>query len=445
MSTDTAYRLTYATMFDPPASLHQRFDDALAQIRGTLGAEYAMHIGGQPRGSEHSFELRSPIDRELLLGRFARGSAVDAADAVAAARVAAPGWAATPYPQRIEMLRLAATHIEQHVFTYAAAVALEVGKNRMEAIGEVQETADLIRWYCDQMEEHAGFDRTLPDDPLPGWRSHNRTLLKPHGVWAVIAPFNFPFALAGGPIAAALVAGNTVVFKTASATAWSGRMLMDAFNAAGLPPGVLNLVCGDGAEVGQALMHAPALAGATFTGSHAVGMALLRHFAAGARPRPLIAEMGGKNAAIVTRHADLERAATGIVRSAFGLQGQKCSACSRVYVQREVAEALRELLVERTRAIAVGDPTDVANWMGPVIDAAAVARYRDAVAQVASAGAAVLRRAGAGSGRAGAWPLRRAHRRRGGPRPPAVARGTVPAPGPGRRGRLAGRGTGARQ
>jgi 1-pyrroline-5-carboxylate dehydrogenase len=272
------------------------------------------------------------------------------------------------------------------VFALAAAVALEVGKNRMEAIGEVQETADLIRWYCDQMEEHAGFDRTLPDDPLPGWRSHNRTLLKAHGVWAVIAPFNFPLALAGGPIAAALVAGNTVVFKTASATAWSGRLLMDAFASAALPPGVLNLVCGDGTEVGQALMHAPALAGATFTGSHAVGMGLLRHFAAGARPRPLIAEMGGKNAAIVTRHADLDRAATGIVRSAFGLQGQKCSACSRVYVQREVADALRQRLVERTQAVAVGDPTLLANWMGPVIDAAAVARYRRAVAELGEAG-----------------------------------------------------------
>ena len=129
-------------------------------------------------------------------------------------------------------------------------MALEVGKNRMEAIGEVQETADLITWYCDQMAEHAGFDRTLPDDPLSGWRSHNRTVLKPHGVWGVVAPFNFPFALAGGPIGAALVAGNTVVFKTATDTAWSGRLLMDVFDAAGLPPGVLNLVCGSGAEVG---------------------------------------------------------------------------------------------------------------------------------------------------------------------------------------------------
>ena len=267
-----------------------------------------------------------------------------------------PAWAATPYTARIELLRRAAALIEERVFELAAAVALEVGKNRMEAIGEVQETADLITWYCDQMADNAGFDRRLPDDPLTGWRSRNRTVLKPHGVWAVIAPFNFPFALAGGPIGAALVAGNTVVFKTASDTAWSGRLLMDVFLAAGLPAGVVNLVSGAGSEVGDALMRTPALAGATFTGSHAVGMGLLRHFAAGPRPRPLIAEMGGKNAAIVTRHADLDRAATGIVRSAFGLQGQKCSACSRVYVAREVAAALRERLVERTAGHRRGRP-----------------------------------------------------------------------------------------
>jgi 1-pyrroline-5-carboxylate dehydrogenase len=376
---NTPYRLTYATMFDPPAALHQRFDTALAEVRGALGQDHAMHIGGLARHAARQFELRSPIDRELLLGRFPLGSAADVDDAVAAARAAAPGWAATPYLQRIESLRRAAALIEQRVYELSAMVALEVGKNRMEAIGEVQETADLIRWYCDQMAEHAGFDRSLPDDPLSGWRSHNRTVLKPYGVWAVIAPFNFPFALAGGPIGAALVTGNTVVFKTASDTAWSGRLLMDVFDAAGLPPGVLNLVSGAGSEVGAALMKHPAVAGGTFTGSHGVGTELLRHFVAGPRPRPLIAEMGGKNAAIVTRHADLERAATGIVRSAFGLQGQKCSACSRVYVERPVAEVLRQLLQQRTEALAIGDPTLATHWMGPVIHAAAVQRYRRAV------------------------------------------------------------------
>nr|MCU0921662.1 aldehyde dehydrogenase family protein [Burkholderiaceae bacterium] len=129
-SAGTGYRLTYATMFDPPPSLHQRFDAALGQLRPQLGADHAMHIGGQPRHGERWFELRSPIDRELLLGRFALGRAADVDDAVAAARAAAPGWAATPYAQRIERLRRAAALIEERVFELAAAVALEVGKNR---------------------------------------------------------------------------------------------------------------------------------------------------------------------------------------------------------------------------------------------------------------------------------------------------------------------------
>ncbi len=219
-----------------------------------------------------------------------------------------------------------------------------------------------------------------------GWKSHNRTMLRPYGAWAVVAPFNFPVALAGGPIGAALAAGNTVVFKVASDTAWSGRWLMDVFQDAGLPAGVVNLVSGPGGSLGEALLGSPAIAGATFTGSYEVGMGLLRRFAAGARPRPLIAEMGGKNAAIVTRHADLERAATGIVRSAFGLQGQKCSACSRVYVERAVAAELRERLVARTEALSVGDPTCAAHWMGPVINAAAVARYRLAAEELRADG-----------------------------------------------------------
>jgi 1-pyrroline-5-carboxylate dehydrogenase len=275
----------------------------------------------------------------------------------------------------VRLLRRVAALIEERVYDISAAVALEVGKNRMESLGEVQETADLFSWYCDQMEANEGFDRALPDDPLAGFVSRNRTVLKPYGAWAVVAPFNFPFALAGGPIGAALVAGNTVVFKTATDTSWSGWLLLEVLRDAGLPAGVVNYVSGAGAEVGAALVDDPRVAGVTFTGSYEVGMQMLRRFAQGAWPRPCIAEMGGKNAAIVTRRADLERAATGIVRSAFGLQGQKCSACSRVYVEQQVAGELRALLVEKTRAISVGDPTLRRHWMGPVINEAAYLRY----------------------------------------------------------------------
>jgi len=371
-----SFRLTYSTMFDPPAELHERFEAALAGVRGRLGGDYPQWIGGAARAARSTFEVRSPIDRDWMLGRFARGSAGDAADAVTAAGDAFRGWAATPWRERVRLLRRVAALIEERVYEIGAAVALEVGKNRMESLGEVQETADLFSWYCDQMEANEGFDRPLPNDPLAGFVSRNRTVLKPYGPWAVIAPFNFPFALAGGPIAAALVAGNTIVFKTATDTTWSGWLLLEALRDAGLPAGVVNYVSGAGAEVGAALVADPRIAGVTFTGSYEVGMQMVRQFAQGAWPRPCIAEMGGKNAAIVSRHADLERAATGIVRSAFGLQGQKCSACSRVYVERPVAEALRALLVEKTRLISVGDPTLRQNWMGPVINEAAFARYQ---------------------------------------------------------------------
>ncbi len=371
-----SFRLTYSTMFDPPAGLHERFDASLARVRGQLGRDYPQWINGAPRPGHALFEVRSPIDRDWLLGRFARGSAQDAADAVTAAVNAFRGWAATPWRERVRLLRRVAALIEERVYDISAAVALEVGKNRMESLGEVQETADLLSWYCDQMEANEGFDRALPNDPLAGFVSRNRTVLKPYGAWAVIAPFNFPFALAGGPIGAALVAGNTVVFKTATDTTWSGWLLLEVLRDAGLPAGVVNYVSGSGSEVGAALVANPGVAGVTFTGSYEVGMQMVRQFAQGAWPRPCIAEMGGKNAAIVSRHADLERAATGIVRSAFGLQGQKCSACSRVYVEKPVADALRAQLVEKTRMIAVGDPTLRQHWMGPVINESAYLRYQ---------------------------------------------------------------------
>ena len=381
-----SFRLTYSTMFDPPPELHHRFDAALARVRGRLGEEYPLWIGGEARLAGEQFEVRSPIDRNWLLGRFQRGGEKDAADAVAAAKRAHPAWAGTPWQERVKLLRRAATLIEERVYDVAAAVALEVGKNRMESLGEVQETADLILWYCEQMEKNGGFAHALPNDPLKGFVSRNRTVLKPYGVWAVIAPFNFPYALAGGPIGAALVAGNTVGFKVASDTPWSGWLLAEVFRDAGLPPGVCNYLTGAGSTLGEALVGNADLAGITFTGSYEVGMRIYRGFAQGPWPRPCIAEMGGKNAAIVSRNADLDRAATGIVRSAFGLQGQKCSACSRVYVERPVAQALRERVVKLTEAISVGDPTAKENWMGPVINAQASAKYRKCVDNLAEHG-----------------------------------------------------------
>ncbi|MEP7208869.1 MAG: aldehyde dehydrogenase family protein [Casimicrobiaceae bacterium] len=382
------FKLTYATMFEPPEELHGAFEAAADRIRGELGSEHAMWIAGRDVRVSRQFQTHSPIDHRVVVGRFQAGAAEDGAAAIAAAREASGGWARTPWTERVSLLRRAAALIEERVFMIGAALALEVGKNRMEALGEAQETADLITYYCDQMEAHDGYVRAMASDPLRGFASENTSVLKPHGVWVVIAPFNFPFALSGGPAAAALVAGNTVVFKAASATPWSGRLLAEIFRDAGIPTGVFNYLTGPGSGVGEALVDHDAVAGLTFTGSFAVGMHLYRRFAAGRWPRPCIVEMGGKNAAIVSRHARIADAALGVMRSAFGLSGQKCSACSRVYVEHSVLNDFIADLHEWTRAVRTGDPLQREHWMGPVIDASALARYEDAASQVRSLGAA---------------------------------------------------------
>ncbi|HEY2805409.1 MAG TPA: aldehyde dehydrogenase family protein [Gemmatimonadales bacterium] len=380
------FRLTYATMFDPPEALHQSFERALAKVKAGLGRDHPMLIGGKERFVDAKFDDRSPIDRGWLLGTFQKGSAQDSKDAIAAARAAFPAWSSLPWKKRVAYLRKAASLIEQRVFEFAAIDALEVGKNRMEALADVQETADLINYYCDQVERHDGFQKALRNDPLKGYTATNRSVLLPYGVWVVIAPFNFPVALSGGPSGGALVAGNTVVFKPATDTPWTGYMLARCFLDAGLPPGVFNFVTGPGSTVGQELQSNPGVDGITFTGSYDVGMAIYRNFAAGASPRPCIAEMGGKNPVIVSRKADLDRAALGIFRSAFGLQGQKCSAASRIFVEQPVKAELEKKLVALLERAVVGDPTLRETYLGPVINDKAAKDYQGFVDELKAEG-----------------------------------------------------------
>jgi 1-pyrroline-5-carboxylate dehydrogenase len=232
------------------------------------------------------------------------------------------------------------------------------------------------------MEAHGGFVVPQRAESL---HHRNTSVLKPYGVWGVISPFNFPIALSGGPTAAALVAGNTVVLKPAEDTPYGPTLLVACLAEAGLPPGVVNLVTGQ-KETGRALVDHPGVDGITFTGSYRVGMEILAKTGQGRRPRPVITEMGGKNPAIVGRSADLQLAAEGVARAAFGLSGQKCSACSRVYVHEEVRAAFEEKLAEQAAAVTVGDPTQRDYWMGPVINRRAYRAYQAHVADLASAG-----------------------------------------------------------
>ncbi|MBK7917257.1 MAG: aldehyde dehydrogenase family protein [Chloroflexi bacterium] len=380
-------KVTYSTLSSPNPRLHQLYDEAVERAKANFGKNYPLFINGEERFAEKTFAKHSPINLDWVMGHFQYGTEQDVDDAIAAARAAFPKWSGMPWQERIAIMRKAADLISDRLFDMGANMSLEIGKNRLEALGDVEETADLIRYNCDAIEKNNNFafDLLAESD-----RHHNRSVLKPYGVWVVISPFNFPGALAGGPAGAALIAGNTVVLKPATDTPLTSWFLTECFRDAGVPAGAFNFITGSGRVVGERLVTHPGVDGITFTGSYDVGMHILRTFAQGRYPRPVIAEMGGKNPTIITNKADLDKAAMGVMRSAFGLQGQKCSACSRVYVHADVKDAFMEKLLALTKEIHVGDPTQKENWMGPVANKGAFEDYKKFVADLRQDGEIVF-------------------------------------------------------
>lgn len=373
--TEVAPKITYTATPDQIEAMHESFDEALARFQQTYGKVYPIVIDGKDRTGRDHFDVTAPADVSLVLGRMQRGNSTDVDDAVAAAKGGYPEWSSRPWQERVRLMHAAADKIRERKFDLAAIMILECGKTRTEAIGEVEEGADLLDYYARQVERTQNFTLRMESlDP----REHNHSVQRPFGVWAVLAPFNFPHALAAGPISGALVAGNTVVFKPASATAISGYELFRAFIDAGVPTGALQFITGGGEEVGETLVRHPDIDGTVFTGSKEVGFDLYKTFST-EFPKPIITEMGGKNPAIVTRNASLDKAVEGIVRSAFGFSGQKCSACSRVYVERPVYDDFIERLVARTGELVVGNPVERDVFVGPVIDERAVERFEKAV------------------------------------------------------------------
>jgi len=381
-----AFKLTYATMFNPPEELHKGFDQAVATLKANLGKEYGMIIDGKDVFADEKFDDRSPVNTDWVLARMQKGNASHAQMAIAAARKAFPSWSHTPWQTRVKLVRQASAMIEKRIFELGAAMALEVGKNRMESLGDVQETADLMYYSAQMMEENNGFVKPMGKDPLVGYDSTNVSVLRPYGVWLVVSPFNFPFALSGGPTGAALVAGNTVILKPATDTAWIVRLYAECLRDAGIPDGVFNFVTGPGSTLGQALVDSPEIDGVTFTGSFDVGMKMYRDFGNRNYVRPIILELGGKNPAIVSRNANLEDAATGIVRSAFGLQGQKCSAASRVIVEEPVYEELIAILKDKTNKLVIGDPTERNTYLGPVVNNSSYKEFKEFTEEINGAG-----------------------------------------------------------
>src|ERR1700674_954019 len=372
-------KITYATMSaDRMEDLHRELDRAIEEVRPTFPRSYPLMIGGREVRAAVEFDDRSPIDTRILLGTFQQGGRDHVRSAIDAARAAFRAWSARSWRERVTLLKNVADGIRARRWELSALMGYEAGKNRLECVGDVEESADLIEYYCNQIERHDGFTTRLG---TLGPHEENLSVLRPYGVWAVISPFNFPLALAAGPAGGALVAGNTVVFKPASVTPLLGYKLAEVMMEAGIPDGVFNFITGSGGTAGQELVDHAGIDGIVFTGSKDVGMRLIRDNASRAMPRPLIIEMGGKNPAIIMRSANLEKATDGVMRSAFGAQGQKCSACSRVYVAKAIRDEFVRLLVEKTKKIKIGNPLNRDVYLGPVINADAVNTYERAVAQ----------------------------------------------------------------
>jgi 1-pyrroline-5-carboxylate dehydrogenase len=378
-------RVTYLSA-GSSAAFHEEMERAQEALATRLASLHPCSIDGRPSTSGRRREVRSPIDSELLLGEIEQATAAEAARAMEAAAAGFPAWRHTPWRERVEMLRRAAALLAERRYLLAALMVVEVGKTRIEAMAEVEESADLLTYYASLMEANDGYRRAMARLVES---ETTESVLRPYGPWAVISPFNFPLALAAGMVAGALVTGNTVVLKPSQNAPLSAAQLADALWEAGVPRSALHLVFGPGEEVGAALLDHPKTAGVAFTGSWEVGMGIVRG-APREWPRPVVVEMGGKNPAIVTAGADVEAAAEGIARSAFGFGGQKCSACSRAYVARETSRPLTDALVARARAMVVGDPRGRDVALGPLIAAREVEKYRRWVGEIERGGGTIL-------------------------------------------------------
>ena len=323
--------MTYET-FAAGEEQTSAFRAAVEQLAGNLGERHPFYVGGVALKGDGSEDEYSPSDTRVLLGRFATASMGDLDRAVLEARRFSAEWAATDWRERVKLVGAVAAAVAERRYELAAILAHEIGKPLLEALGEVDECVVLIDYYCAQMISHGGF---LTEMGPAGGAERAYSIMRPYGVWAVIGPFNFPMALLLGPIAAALIAGNTVVAKPSPRGYLSGLAVFELFRQAGIPAGALHMLTIPEERLGDRLYGHRDIDGLTFTGSHPTGMKIFHGFSR-EYPRPAICEMGGKNPAIVTAAADLGKAARGVARSAFGFSGQRCSGCSRVLVARAV-------------------------------------------------------------------------------------------------------------
>ena len=352
---------------------------ALGRVRGQFGGMYPLVIAGQEVATSRWLDSVNPSRSAEVVGRVAMASPEHAQAAIVAACQAFPRWRDTPVRERAELLRRLAEQFRQRRWDLTAWIIYETGKPWREADADVAEAIDFCEYYAREMLR---LDRPRTCH-VPG--EDNSYFYEPRGVAVVIAPWNFPLAILTGMASAALVTGNTVILKPAEQSSVVAAQLMDCLQAAGAPPGVVQFLPGIGEEIGPILVEHPDVSIITFTGSMRVGLWI--HETAARTPpgqnhvKRVIAEMGGKNAIIVDADADLDEAVKGVVDSAFGYSGQKCSACSRVIILEPIYEAFVDRLIEATRSLVIAPADDPSCFVGPVIDEEARQRIERTIAE----------------------------------------------------------------
>ena len=374
------------------------FQRALDEVRASFGRTMPLWIDGKEVTTGQTFASLNPAHPDEVLGHFQKAGVEHADQAIEAAARAFETWRYTPARDRAELLFSAANRMRQRKHWFSAWLVFEVGKSWAEADADTAESIDFMEFYGREMLRYAG---DQPVTRIPG--EDNELVYIPLGVGVVIPPWNFPNAILAGMTSAALVTGNTVVLKPSSDAPCIAWHVVQLLREVGVPGGVLNFVTGAGSAIGNRLVEHPKTRFVSFTGSKEVGLGINER---AAKPAPgqiwikrVVAEMGGKDSIVVCADADVDKAADAVVASAFGFQGQKCSACSRAIVDEKVYEEFVQKVASRTRTITVGPPEERGNAMGPVINRGAQQKILEYIAQGKAGGRLVAGgEAGAGEG-----------------------------------------------
>ncbi len=372
----------------------QAMRNALEQVKGELGREYPLVIGGERITTDSKLDSFNPANRTQLVGRFNKATKELANQAVEKAAEAFKTWRNTPAQERADLLFRAAAILRERKHEFSAWMIYEVAKTWPEADADTAEAIDFCEFYGREMLRYAG---EQPVYQVAGEESEMEYI--PLGVGAVIPPWNFPLAIMAGMTVASVVTGNTVVLKPSSDAPTIAFKFFEVLEEAGLPPGVVNFMTGSGAEVGDVVVDHPKTRYVAFTGSKEVGLRINERAAKVHEGqiwiKRVVAEMGGKDAIVVADDANLDDAATGVVQSAFGFQGQKCSACSRAIIDAKIYDTMVDKIVERTAKLKLADPSDPSTNMGAVINEKAFTTINSYIEKGKSEGGRVV--AGGGS------------------------------------------------